>query len=288
MTPRSTSFALVIAAYGLALAAAIVTPLVFPHWSTREVLIGGDLIATLVVFAFSVSANNSSVYDPYWSVAPVVIAFFLAHEAAGLPARQLLVFAAVALWAVRLTMNWASGWPGLQHEDWRYVELRETSGAGYWLVSLLGIHLFPTAMVLLACSALWPALHTGTAALGWVDGLAAVVAFGSIWLEATSDRQMRRFARTRTHPGQPCDIGLWSWSRHPNYLGEMGFWWGIWLFGVAADPSMAEATMAGPLAMVGMFVGVSIPWMERRQAARKPQFADYALRVSKVLPRPPR
>jgi steroid 5-alpha reductase family enzyme len=288
MTPRSTSLAFVIAAYALALAVAIVTPSIFPHWSTVDVLIGADLLATLVVFAFSVSANNSSVYDPYWSVAPPVIAFFLARGGDAVMARQLLVFAAVLAWSVRLTGNWLRGWAGLQHEDWRYRDLREATGPAWWLVSLLGVHLFPTAVVLLACASLWPSLREGTEPLSWVDAVAALVAFGSIQLEAVADRQLRRFARTRTHPGEPCDLGVWSWSRHPNYLGEMGFWWGIWLFGVAANPSMAEATMAGPLVMVAMFLVVSIPMMERRQAARKPMYADYQRRVSKVLLLPPK
>lgn len=288
MTPRSTSFAFVIAAYALALVVAITTPQLFPHWSKVEVLIGADFLATLVVFLFSVSSSNSSVYDPYWSVAPIAISFYLVLDADAVAARQALVFLAVAAWGIRLTLNWATGWPGLQHEDWRYVDLREQSGFAYWLVSLTGIHLMPTFLVLLACSALWPAMRSGTEPLGWLDALAAVVTFGSIWLESASDRQQRRHKRTRAHASAHCEEGLWAFSRHPNYLGEIGFWWGLWLFGVSADPSMGEATLAGPLLITALFLVVSIPMIEKKQLTRKPGYADYQKRVSKLLLLPPK
>ena len=78
--------------------------------------------------------------------------------------------------------------------------------------------------------------------------------------------------------------GVWSWSRHPNYLGEMGLWWGLWLFGIAADPSWWW-TIVGPLGITLMFVFVSLPMIEKRMAARRPAYAEYAESSSLVLPK---
>jgi len=137
-----------------------------------------DLAATVVVFAFSAAFRNSSFYDPYWSVAPIaLVAFFLHVATPGVPAlRQGVVAALVLAWGVRLTGNWARGWGGLGHEDWRYVDLRAKTGRiGYWFVSFFGLHSMPTLIVFLALLPLWPALATGARPLGWLDAIAAAV-----------------------------------------------------------------------------------------------------------------
>ena len=107
-----------------------------------------DVAATVVVFAFSRLLNNSSVYDAYWSVAPIALVGWWAWVLPGHPVRSWLVVGLVTLWGVRLTLNWATGWAGLHHEDWRYVDFRRL-GVWYWPLSLGGLHLFPTVQVFL-------------------------------------------------------------------------------------------------------------------------------------------
>src|SRR5262249_27767303 len=160
--------------------------------------------ATAVVFAASVIVDNSSVYDPYWSVAPMVIAPWLAaHAAPGVPAaRQIVVVALVTAWGARLTWNWARGWPGLAHEDWRYVEIRGPPGRAYWPVSFIGIHLMPTVWVYLGSLSLIPALASGTRPLGALDLAAAAVTAGAIAIEAIADQQLRAFRRGGPAPGE--------------------------------------------------------------------------------------
>src|SRR5262245_50463577 len=230
---RPRSFALVAVAYLAALAAAVATVRVLGPDSPLANAFAADLVATLVVFAFSMALANSSMYDAYWSVAPPVIGLYWASlpGAQAVPARQLVVLALVFAWGVRLTWNWARGWPGLHHEDWRYRDLRENANAPYWLVSLTGIHYFPTLQVFLGCLPLYPALAFGARPLGALDALAALVTGGAIALETIADEQLRAFNRTK-QPGDICHVGVWAWLRHPNYLGEIGFWWGLWLFGV--------------------------------------------------------
>jgi len=221
-------------------------------------------------------------YDPYWSVVPPVIALYVLDG--GL--RDWVVLTLVAAWGVRLTLNWAWGWPGMHHEDWRYMDIRRNTGRAYWAVSFAGIHLFPTVQVYLGCLALYPAM-SGERPFGWLDVIALVVTAGAIAIETLADEQLRAFAR-RAKPGETLDSGLWRYSRHPNYLGEIGFWWGLWLFGVAARPGDWWWTLVGPLAITIMFVAVSIPMLDRRNLERRAGYAERMQRVPALVPRLPR
>lgn len=286
---RVRSLAIVGFAYVVALGAAIATAATVGSGSPVLAVFVADLVATLVVFGFSMLLANSSMYDAYWSVAPPVIGLYWASALAGseaVPARQWLVLALVFAWGVRLTWNWARGWPGLHHEDWRYRELRENSETPYWLVSLTGIHYFPTLQVFLACLPLYPALAIGSRPLGALDALAGLVTAGAIALETIADEQLRAFNRGK-QPGDICTRGLWAWLRHPNYLGEILFWWGLWLFGVAALPAWWWSVI-GPLAITAMFLFASIPMLDRRNLERRPGYVEVMKTVPALVPRRPR
>jgi steroid 5-alpha reductase family enzyme len=284
----SRSLALTAVVYAVALLIALVVGALLRGRHPLAVVAAADLAATIVVFGFSVRHDNSSLYDPYWSVAPVPIAVYLAlAPAAASPsvARQIVVLLLVGAWAVRLTYNWASQWQGLGHEDWRYVDIRHRSGRAYWLVSFVGIHLFPTVMVFGGCLALYPALTVGQRPFGWVDVVAVVATASAIVIEATADRQLRRFKDTGE--GGTLTAGLWAHSRHPNYFGENLFWWGLFLFGLAADPSHAW-TIVGPLAITTMFLVVSIPMIDRRMLVRRPEYAEVMRKLPALIPWSPR
>lgn len=250
-----------------------------------------DVIATLVIFAFSWRYRNSSFYDAYWSVIPPLLAvyWFCANEAADVnTTRAALVIGLVWIWAIRLTANWATYWGGLHHEDWRYALVRQKSGksAAIW-VDLFGIHLFPTVQVFLGCLPIYAVMTLGQAPLGWLDALAVVVTLGSIGIETLADLQLHAFIAKRQE-GAFIRSGLWSWSRHPNYFGELGFWWGLMLFGLACAPAQAWWIALGALAMTAMFWFASIPLMDRRSVERRPAYAAYMREVSALVPLPPR
>jgi len=197
------------------------------------------------------------------------------------------VLALVGWWAVRLTHNWARGWSGLGHEDWRYVDLRAASGGAYWLVSFVALHMMPTLQVFLGCLPLWPALAVGTHPFGVLDLLATLVTGGAIAIEQRADKELVAYRRSNPPRQAILASGLWAWSRHPNYFGEMGFWWGLWLFAVAADPAYWW-TGIGALSITVMFRFASLPLIETRMRQRRPAFAAHQQRVSMVVPWPPR
>lgn len=286
---RRRSFVHVAIAYAVATVAAIAAGYAVRGDGELFSALVADLCATLVVFCFSVGHDNSSVYDPYWSVVPPALAgWWMFHPAGadGDPIRQWLVLVLVFVWGARLTWNWARGWPGMHHEDWRYVDYRRKAGAGYWVLSFFGIHLFPTVLVFLGCLSIWVAMTSATR-FGPLDVAAVVLTAGAIAIEAVADEQLRAFRRSSPPPGAIMDRGLWAWSRHPNYFGELSFWWGLWLFAVAAEPGLLW-TLVGPAAMTALFFGVSIPLLDRRSVERRPAYADHIERVSGIIPLPPR
>ena len=283
---KSRSLLICCAAYAAAAVAAVavcrLTTSLSPVWSAGL----ADLAATIVVFAFSLGLNNSSMYDPYWSVAPALIVVWWLTRFGGVAGatavRQVLVTALVLVWAARLTWNWLRRWNGLADEDWRYADYRRL-GAGYWPVSFLGFHMMPTVLVFIACLSLVPALSSGSRAFGVLDVLAVLVTAGAIAVEAGADRQLRRFLTSPRQPGQILDTGLWAFSRHPNYFGEVLFWWGVWLFGLAADPSRWW-TIVGPAGITALFLGISVPMMDKRMLSRHAGYAEHISRRSGFLP----
>jgi steroid 5-alpha reductase family enzyme len=287
---KNAALVICLGIYLLALLAAVLSGRLLRGGHPLFVAFIADLVATVVVFAFSMIFDNSSIYDPYWSVAPPLIALYWL-TAGGLPERvplrSLLSLALVALWASRLTFNWTRRWSGMRHEDWRYREFRQRYKSLYWPVSFFGIHLFPTLIVFLGCLSLYPVMAIRSDSLrpfGLLDILAAAVTLSAIVLEATADRQLHNYKRSTPKSGQILSEGLWARCRHPNYLGEVTFWWGVYLFGLAASPSHWWFIL-GPAAMTALFVGVSVPWMDRHLLARKSGYAEHMERVPALLPR---
>ncbi len=285
---RRGAIARVTVAYLVGAAAAVAAGWLLRGRSPILVAGAGDAAATAAVFVFSLAWNNSSVYDPYWSVAPpLVAAYWIAVAAPSVPvARQVAATALVTVWAARLTWNWLRRWQGLGHEDWRYVDLRRSTGRGYWPVSLVGLHFMPTVLVFAGCLPLWWALAAGARPLGPLDGAAALTTAAAIALEAVADRQLHRFAVSAHPPDALLDSGLWAWSRHPNYAGEVLLWWGLLLFGLAAGAPWWSA--AGAVAITLLFLFVSVPMIEKRMASRRPHYLAARRGVPSLALWPPR
>jgi len=284
---RGRSLAWVAGAYAAALGAGAAVVLALPGRHPVVAAAAADVAATAVVFAFSALFDNSSLYDPYWSVAPIPIALYWASRPGALLAprgRQLILLALVAGWGFRLTANWVARWRGLSDEDFRYREIRRKAGRLYWPASFFSIHLFPTAWVFLALLPAYPALAAPGRPLGVLDLAAAALAAFAIALEAAADLQLRRYLRSRPDPQGILDRGLWGVWRHPNYLGEVLFWWAVFLFGLAADPSWAPSAV-GAVAITCLFAFVSVPWMDRRMAAGHPAWKEHMERTAVLLPR---
>lgn len=281
-----------LAIVGIAYAAAIAVAAAWLVWGPGtgrlwlDTLIA-DILATLVVFAFSRGFGNSSFYDAYWSVVPPLLLLYWWTQSSDVePWRCWLLAVVVVAWAVRLTGNWLYAFPGLHHEDWRYPMFRERAGRFEFVADLVAIHLIPTLQVFLGMLPVYVAVTTPGTGMAWLTVIAFVVGMAAVALEFVADTQMHRFVRDRRQ-GEVMDRGLWSWSRHPNYFGEFGFWFALALFGVAASPADAWWLFIGAVAMLAMFLGASIPMMETRSLERRPDYQAVVDRVPRFVPRPP-
>ncbi|MDA9920273.1 DUF1295 domain-containing protein [bacterium] len=263
-------------------------------WGALEVLdesplwnmFWADLAATVAIFVFSRLYKNSSFYDAYWSVIPPLIALYwtMAATAQGIDmTRAWLVVILVWLWGVRLTANWATFWPGLEHEDWRYGPIKTNAGKWNALADFSAIHLFPTVIVFAACLPIYVAVAMDARPLNALDYLAAAVTLIAILIELVSDIQLHRFL-THRKPGEIMKTGLWALSRHPNYFGEWLFWAGLALFGLAAVPSAWWWVLPGAIAMLVMFLVASIPMIDKRSVERRPEYQAHMARVSGFVP----
>lgn len=276
---RKNSFLILTIVYLLATAAGIAVYVLMPTAAgTWLKLLLADIAATVVTFAFSVGLKNASVYDPYWSVAPIVIVcVFLC--AAEISAAKILIVIAVTVWGIRLTANWAYTFHGLAHQDWRYTMLKEKTGRAYPLINFFGIHLVPT-LVVYGCilPTVWtlegmPETNAGTV-------IFFLTALGAAALQGVADCQMHAFRKRGA--GGFIRTGLWKYSRHPNYLGEILMWWSVAFFAVCSL-GFAWRYLVGAIANTCLFLFVSIPMADNRQS-RKPGFEEYRKQTRMLLP----
>jgi len=264
-------------AYALAVAVGVVSYLRLP-FSFWLNLLAADIFSTVVIFIFSAAFKNASFYDPYWSVQPIVIlvAFACKYSLSG---TRIFPFIATMVWGIRLTANWIYTFKDLDWQDWRYVMLKEKTGAFYPIINFVGIHLVPT-LVVYGCilPAVFTFVYGGEINAGGI--LFFVLSLLAVLLQGSADIQMHRFRKKAE--GGFIRKGLWKYSRHPNYLGELLMWWGIGLAAVCIMPHRWYL-LAGALANTLLFFCVSIPMADKRQS-RKEGFAEYKKGTRMLLP----
>ncbi len=274
---RLVSFLVVLVAYAVSTFASIVVYrfLRFDAWLNVLIV---DVMATIIVFLFSLLYSNSSIYDPYWSVQPLVITLGLMIQY-GFSVSGLIITITIFLWGLRLTANWIYTFTGFDYEDWRYKMLKEKTGKAYPLVNFFGIHLFPTLVVF---AVTMPAINVIVNSAPFNAGVAVFCALsvGATTMQGIADVQMHKFRKQKS--GTFIRNGLWKYSRHPNYLGEICMWWGIAFACLCAIPS-AWYLIFGALVNTLMFLFISVPMQDKRQS-RKQGFSEYKASTRMLLP----
>ena len=270
---KSCSIALIAAIYILATVAGVIlfvklnSVLNSPIWS----LFCADVLATIIVWGFGLLYENVSVYDPYWSVFPPVAFLLWCFYTNTWSLPVILILVASWYWGIRLTRNWAITFHGIAHEDWRYTKYRESQHpAVFHLINFFGLNMVPTLVVF---AAMLPGLmlYETAETANVITWIGLVVCLASATIQLIADKQIHDFRDA--HPGQYCTVGLWKHGRHPNYFGEVQFWWGIWI--MYASLNGFNWFILCPIAMTALFLGISIPLMEKRQLKNKPGYAEY-------------
>ncbi len=229
-------------------------------------------------------ANNLNTVDAAWGSGFALVAWLVAIQQPS--ARSLLIAVLVSVWAARITNHlvrrvFSSG------EDPRYAELSAKWQGNFWLRAYVTIFLLQGVLVVLI--SLPVTVAAGGAQLdnlGWLSVLGAAIWAVGFGIEAAADRQLRDFIANKPPKGAVMDQGLWKYSRHPNYFGEMVQWWAIGL--IALQVSYGWIGLLGPLTLTYLLLFVSgIPMIENRKK-NDPPYRRYMQRTSMLIPLPPR
>lgn len=247
----------------------------FAEFMVHPIAADATVLGTINVMLWAISTfvlGKTWPVDFVWSCWPLLQCALILHRGDdGVCTRHISVCVLVAVWGYRLTHNFVSR-GGIGHEDWRYVAMRSQFGKHFWWVSLFSVFLGQTTFLFAACLPLYGALSSSAPFPTASDGVALAVSTAAILLEACADMQMdEHIAAKREHRTDVIVLktGLWAWSRHPNYLGEISWWLGVWFFSLSAPDAPWLPGIAGPLSITFLFTAISVKLIEDRQLDNK-------------------
>ncbi|KAK3145371.1 hypothetical protein QOZ80_4AG0328190 [Eleusine coracana subsp. coracana] len=237
--------------------------------------------------------SNHWLIDLYWTVIPVMLLhYYQGHPASEADTvRSAVAVALTWVWSVRLTHNYLrrEGWELGKREDWRFNEMRSQYGKTWWWMSFFAVYLSQQVFLIGICLPMH-AIHSSNQPWGIWDLVAAATCIAGIVIAHFADTQLHKFVswnQKLKKLGEPTiptlEDGLWRYSRHPNYLGEQLWWWGLYLFAW----NLGQGWMfVGPL-VNSLCLGYVTLLVERRmlkQEHRAQAYRMYQKRTSVWIP----
>lgn len=247
-----------------------------------------DLIATVIIYVFSVFSKNTSFYDPYWSLTPLVmVAILMVLEDDLFHLSSIIFLIVIAIYSIRLTLNWSLRFKGLKEEDFRYADLRKRYKKTFELINFFGLELFPTVLVFMG---MLPGFVFINSKSEWNNLflIGFLVMLIGILLEFFSDLSLSKWRKAKENEGKTLNTGLFKYSRHPNYLGEMLVFSGIMILGLIVYPQLWWLMIIGSIAIDLLFIFVSVPMMDKRNLSHRADYLEYMKRTSMLLILPTR
>lgn len=254
-----------------------------------------DLCVILAVLCWlaAVVTREYSWVDRLWSLCPPIYCLIVAFANDFGSTRVNLMTALAVLWGARLTFNFVrKGGYQKGGEDYRWATVRERYGPiGIQIMNITFIAPGQMLLIWWFTSPVHAAWEAGDTPLNGLDFLAAALFLLFLIVETVADEQMWAFQqdkRRRIADGEDVaqpfmKTGLFRYSRHPNYLCELGMWWVFYLFAVAASGEWIHWTGAGFVALTALFVG-SIRLSESISAQKYPSYRDYQASVPCIIP----
>jgi len=236
-------------------------------------------------FVISLIKRRNDVADIAWGIGFVLIAWSAFFLSENLSIRSLLVNILVSLWGLRLAWHIKSRNKG-KTEDYRYLAWRKEWAKWFYIRSYFQVYFLQGALLyIIILPVLFVNKNSGVN-LNFIDGLGALVWIVGFFFEVVGDVQLKKFLINPINKGHLMQAGLWKYTRHPNYFGEVTQWWGLWL--IAINISSGWFSIIGPLTITILILKISgIPLLEKRMA-ENPEFAEYKKRTSIFIPWPPK
>ncbi|MBX3174246.1 MAG: DUF1295 domain-containing protein [Gemmatimonadaceae bacterium] len=262
----------------------------FASQETLRLLGQGAVLASVVMLALWAvhrRTRNASWVDVGWALTLGLLAALYAVRAEGYAPRRLLIGSVVGLWSLRLSTHLALRLLRDGGEDPRYAEMRERWGGRLGLKFFL---LFVGQGVLDVILA-WPFLAVSvdrTPSIHWLTWAGAVLAVLGMAGESLADAQLRWFKSNAANRGTVCRVGLWGWSRHPNYFFDWLVWCGFALLGLASP--LGWIGLLSPALMLYFLTRVTGIAATEAHALRSrgEAYRRYQREVSAFVPWPPR
>lgn len=234
-----------------------------------------------VWFIISIFIKRNDFADIAWGLGYVVVCLYYAITRPIHPIVE-LCYVLVFIWGIRLSIFLFTR--NIQKsEDFRYLQWRKEWGRTFYLRSFLQVYLLQAFFLFIIIS---PVLHAVSFEQSqWsvysIVGV-GIWAFGFYW-QSVGDYQLRRFISQRKSKEEVLQTGLWRYSRHPNYFGEVTMWWGIYLITWPLSGSLFF--MVGPLTITFLIRYVSgVPMLERRYAQNE-AYQSYKKHVPALFPK---
>ena len=232
-------------------------------------------------FVISLIKKRNDVADVAWGLGFVLItwtSFFLSGDS-GL--RGLLVVLLVSIWGLRLAWHIYSRNKG-KTEDYRYLAWREEWGEWFYLRSYVQVYLLQGFFLFLIVLPVLIINKGSGSLLGWLDLAGIAVWLFGFYFEAIGDAQLAQFIKNPANKGKLMQSGLWAYTRHPNYFGEVTQWWGIWL--IALSVPYGWPTVIGPLTITFLLLKISgVPMLEKKMS-KNPNFEKYKRSTNMFVP----
>ena len=242
-----------------------------------------------LIWLWSLALRDASIVDVFWGPGFGLIALYGLTLTDEVTLRAGIVTALVTLWSARLGLYLAVRFRGHKGEDARYAKMRANRPGRFWIWSLYMVFALQAVLMWIISLPLQVVqIVPQPEELGWVDYAGILIFTAGFWMEATADRQLAAFKKDPANKGKVMDKGLWAWSRHPNYFGEMLVWWGLFVIVLGAGPLVAW-TIVSPLLVTFLLLRVSgVPMLEKGLSETKEGYADYIARTSSFIPLPPK
>jgi steroid 5-alpha reductase family enzyme len=236
-------------------------------------------------FIVSIIRKRNDVADIAWGLGFVLLAWFSFLLSAENNWRSLIINFLVTIWGLRLA------WHIFQRnrnkpEDSRYLAWRKQWGKWFLLRSYFQVYILQGILIFLISVPVLFINNNIAFSITGLDFLGLIIWTIGFFFEVVGDWQLTQFIKDPSNKGKLMQSGLWQFSRHPNYFGEVTQWWGIFL--IALSIPYGWMTIVGPLTITSLILFVSgVPLLEKKYAGRA-DFETYKRRTSKLIPLPKR
>ncbi|MEJ2108899.1 MAG: DUF1295 domain-containing protein [Acidobacteriota bacterium] len=249
------------------------------------VQVAAILLYASVWFLVAQRLRRYDIADIAWGLGFIVLAFLTRFSLPEVSIRGLVVLGFVTVWGLRLALHiWSRNRSGT--EDPRYRKWREEWGSHANIRAYFQLFLFQGILIVVILTPVTHILSHQDSDFRILDVAGAAVWMVGFIFETVGDFQLARFKRNPNNRGRIIRSGLWKYTRHPNYFGEVILWWGVWL--IACSVPGGWVTAIGPATITVLILFVSgIPLLEKRYEGNT-EFEEYRQRTSAFFPFPPK